>query len=83
MKVKLLRKVRRAAINCAHINSITTTSDWRGEYISGVSVGFGIYDNEPYKNIWTLNMDKDTFNRLVRQKYWELNKEYYYKKYRK
>lgn len=82
MKVKLYKKICSRAYDCAHITSITRTCTTRGDFISGVSIGYGIYNNGPYKNIWCFNMDEDTFDRKVRQVYWELNKERYYKKYR-
>lgn len=83
MKIKLYRKILRRAYTCAHINSITRTVDFRGEYISGVSIGYGTYDNEPYKHIWTFGMTEETFNRKIKHIYWELNKHKYYNEYRK
>lgn len=84
MKVKLLRKISRLAKNCAHINSLTyiyhpySVTNW------SASVGYATEnDKDTYGDILSYGMDENTFDRLVRQRYWELNKQLFYNKYKK
>ena len=84
MKVRLLKMVVKDAHDRAHINSISWScnafrvTDW------SASVGYRTdEDYKSYKDILSYGMNEKTFDRLVRQRYWELNKDKYYQKYKK
>lgn len=82
MKSKLLRIVRQRAQDCAHIDGYTVTTDLRGDHITGVSIGYATEeDRKLYGGVWHIDMDESTYNRIIRQKYWENNRKDYYWKY--
>lgn len=82
MKVKLLRIVRRRAKERAHITSISCS--WNAFRITGRSISVGYCTEDDYNNYHDIEAtDEDTFDRKVRQRYWELNGEYYIKKYKR
>lgn len=83
MKARLLKRVYKAAKSRAHINSISWS--WDAFKITGWSASVGYLteeDHKNYKDILSYGMNEETFDRLVRQRYWELNKDFYFKKYR-
>ena len=82
MKHKLLKEVREAANNCAHIYDYMVNRYLTHDEIIGVSIGYGIYDITPYRDVWKYNMSIKEYDRRIRQIYWSLNKESYYNKYR-
>lgn len=84
MKAKLLKLVRQRAKFRAHITSLTVEyiGSWRR--ITGAGIGYGIAEEKSlYEGIWHPQLDADAFDRKVRQRYWELNKEYYRMNYGK
>lgn len=84
MKTKLLKLVWHRAKFRAHINSLTTETRFGISFVSKIEIGYGIArEKELYDNIFSSDMDVKTFDRLVRQRYWELNKNYYYRNYAK
>lgn len=79
MKIKLLRKVRQRAKACAHWTEFEVDSNFCGEHIVSVSIGYGSPDDlKIYGNVWHYDMDEVTFDLLIRQKYWEKTREQYY-----
>lgn len=84
MKVKLLRKIYRLAKNCAHINSISYSYNAFRVTNWSASVGYATEnDKDNYGDILSYGMDENMFDRLVRHRYWELNKQLFYNKYKK
>lgn len=82
MKVKLLRIIWRRAKECAHITSISCS--WNVFGITGRSMSVGYCTKDDYNNYHDIEAtDEDTFDRKVRQRYWELNRDSYYKKYKR
>lgn len=84
MKAKLLRKIYRLAKTCAHINSISYSYNAFRVTSWSASVGYATEnDRDNYGDILSYGMDENTFDRLVRQRYWKLNKQLFYNKYKK
>lgn len=82
MKSKLLKAVMRRAKECAHWIGYTKLEYFKGECISGVTIGYGTEDDQKlYGKVLCYNMDEVTFDRIVRQKYWEYNRKRYYYDY--
>lgn len=83
MKTKLLKRIIKAAKLHAHIDSITWS--YNAFRITGWSASVGYATDEDsniYGNILCYGMNEQTFDRLVRQRFWELNKNSYYEKYK-
>ena len=84
MKTKLLKLVWRRAKLRAHITSLTVECIGSWKSITGAGIGYGIAKEKPlYEDIWHPQLDEDAFDRKVRQRYWELNKESYRMNYGK
>lgn len=84
MRTKLLKRVRSAAKYCAHIDRISY--EWNAFRITGwsASVGYATQkERDTYKDILSYGMNEQTFDRLVRQRYWELHRKEFIEKYRK
>lgn len=82
MKVTLLKLVRQRAKHCAHIVCISRSYDAFRELGRSVTVGFATEkDYADFRDIE--KTDEDTFDRKVRQRYWELNRDYYQREYGK
>lgn len=63
MKVKLLKKLRNIGRNRISINSVTRTTTYRGEYVSGMSISYGL---PQYANIWDFGMtEEDVYNKAM------------------
>lgn len=80
MKTKLL-KILRAQGRCQiSIHSVTTTTTWRGELVSGMSYG---YSNDAYRGLFALgNTEEDVRDKAMRI-YMRQNIEYFREKYKK
>lgn len=64
MKVKLLKKLRDIGRNRISIHSVTRTTTWRGEYVSGMSIGYSL---PQYAHIWDFGMtEEDVHNKAMR-----------------
>ena len=84
MKTKLLKLVWHRAKFRAHITSLTVERIGSWRRVIQASIGYGIAEEKPlYENIWHPQLDVDAFDRKVRQRYWELNKESYRMNYGK
>lgn len=56
MKTKLLKKLRYIGRNRVSIYSVTRTTTWRGEFVSGMSIG---YSFPQYAHIWDFGMTEE------------------------
>jgi len=56
MKVKLLKKLRKAGKDVIHIRSVTEESRFGKTTVTGVSYG---YSDDRYSNIWDYGMTKE------------------------
>lgn len=83
MRAKLLKRIIKEAKRHAHIDSISWS--YNAFRITGWSANVGYatdQDAHIYGSILSYGMNEDTFDRLVRQKYWETNKNRYYDLYK-
>lgn len=80
MKVKLLKKIRRALRDKITIYSTTTSTDWRGSCVTGMSYG---YSDDCYKGLFSFGDTKEIVLRKVEIIGWEKLRDYYRKKYAK
>lgn len=80
MKTKLLKKLRSIARDQIHIYSVTRTTTWRGELVTGMIYG---YSNSAYKGLFTLgDSEDDVYNKAIKI-YFENNMDYIRDKYKK
>lgn len=80
MKTKLLKKLREVGRSQINIYSVTRTTTWRGEYITGMSYG---YNDDAYKGLFTFGDTEDEVRNRAMKIYFENNMEYIRHKYRK
>lgn len=80
MKVKLLKKLRNIGRNRVSINSVTRTTTWRGEFVSGISISYSL---PQYANIWDLGMNEDDVYKKAIEIFFETEKDWVRGKYKK
>ena len=80
MKVKLLKKLRDIGRSQVNIYSVTRTTTWRGECITGMSYG---YNNDAYKGLFDFGDTEDKVRDKAMKIYFRENMEYIRNKYRK
>lgn len=80
MKTKLLKMLRAQGRCQISIHSVTTTTTWRGEFITGMSYG---YSNDAYANLFTIGDTEGDVRDKAMRIYLHQNIEYFRKKYKK
>ena len=80
MKTKLLKKLRCIGRCQVSIYSVTTTTTWRGEFITGMSYG---YNNDAYKGLFTLGDSEDEVRDKAMKIYFKNNMDWIREKYKK
>lgn len=80
MKSKLLKKLRAEGRCQINIYSVTRTTTWRGEYVTGMSYG---YDDSDYKGLFDFGDSEDDVRDKAMKIYFRKNMEYIRHKYRK
>lgn len=64
MKTKLLKKLRNIGRNRVTIHSVTRTTNWRGEFVSGMSIGYNL---PQYAHIWDIGMtEEDVYKKAMK-----------------
>lgn len=80
MKTKLLKKLRTEGRSQINIYSVTRTTTWRGECVTGMSYG---YSDHAYKGLFDFGDSEDDVRDKAMRIYFEKNMEYIRYKYRK
>ena len=80
MKIKLLKKLRAIGREQIEIYSVTKTTTWRGEYITGMSYG---YSDSVYKGLFDFGDSEDDVRDKAMRIYFRKNMDYIRQKYRK
>lgn len=62
------------------IHSVTTTTTWRGVFITGMGYG---YSNDAYRNLFTLGDTEEDVRDKAMRIYMRQNIEYFREKYKK
>ena len=80
MKTKLLKKLRNIGRNQITIYSVTTTSNWRGEFITGMRYG---YNNDAYSNLFSLGDTEEGVRDKAMKIYFRENMDIIREKYKR
>lgn len=80
MKAKLLKKLRTTGRNQIDIYSVTKTTTWRGEYITGMSY---CYHNDDYSGLFELGDTEEDVRNKAMKIYFKKNIDYIREKYKK
>ena len=80
MKTKLLKKLRTIGRDQITVHSVTRTTTWRGEYVSGMSYG---YNDDAYKGLFTFGDSEEDVRNKAMKIYFERNMEWIRSKYKK
>ena len=80
MKIKLLKKLREIGRSQVNIYSVTRTTTYRGEFVTGMSYG---YNNDVYKGLFDFGDSEDEVRDKAMKIYFRENMEYVRNKYRK
>lgn len=80
MKVKLLKKLRYIGRNRVSIHSVTRTTTWRGEFVSGMSIG---YNFSQYAHIWDFGMTEEDVHKKAMKIFFETEMDWFREKYKK
>ena len=80
MKIKLLKKLREIGRSQGNIYSVTRTTTYRGEFVTGMSYG---YNNDVYKGLFDFGDSEDEVRDKAMKIYFRENMEYVRNKYRK
>lgn len=80
MKTKLLKKLRAQGRCQITIYSVTTTTTWRGEFITGMSYG---YSDDAYRGLFSLGDTEEDVRDKAMRIYMRQNIEYFREKYKK
>ena len=80
MKVKLLKKLRYIGRNRVSIHSVTITTTWRGEFVSGMSIGYSL---PQYAHIWDFGMTEEDVHKEAMKIFFETEKDWFREKYKK
>ena len=80
MKTKLLKKLRTIGRNQINVYSVTRTTSWRGEFITGMRYG---YHDDAYSGLFSFgNTEEDVRNKAMKI-YFDNNMEWIREKYKK
>lgn len=80
MKAKLLKRLRTIGRNQINIHSVTRTTTWRGEFITGMRYG---YNNDAYAGLFELGDTEEDVRNKAMKIYIDNNMEWIRKKYKK
>lgn len=80
MKTKLLKMLRAQGRCQISIHSVTTTTSWRGEFVTGMSYG---YSNDAYRGLFSLGDTEEEVRDKAMRIYMRQNIEYFREKYKK
>lgn len=80
MKAKLLKMLRAQGRCQISIHSVTTTTSWRGEFITGMSYG---YSNDAYRDLFALGDTKEEVRDKAMRIYMRQNIEHFREKYKR
>lgn len=80
MKTKLLKKLRAIGRNRVSINSVTRTTTWRGEFVTGMSIGYNL---PQYAHIWDFGMTEEDVYENAMKIFFETEMDWVRKKYKK
>lgn len=80
MKTKLLKKLRNIGRHRVSINSVTRTTTWRGEFVTGMSI---IYSLSQYSNIWDFGMTEEDVYKKAMEIFFETEMDWVRTKYKK
>ena len=80
MKTKLLKKLRAQGRCQISIHSVTTTTTWRGELVTGMSYG---YSNNAYRGLFALGDTEEEVRDKAMRIYMRENIEHFREKYKK
>lgn len=80
MKAKLLKKLREIGRDQITVHSVTRTTTWRGEYVSGMSYG---YNDDAYKGLFDFGDSEEDVRNKAMKIYFERNMEWIRSKYKK
>lgn len=80
MKVKLLKKLRAEARSRVTIYSVTREVSWRGEFVTGMSIG---YSKPQYAHIFSFDMTEEDVKKKAEKIFFETEMGWVRKKYKK
>ena len=80
MKVKLLKKLRAEAHSRVTIYSVTREESWRGEFVTGMSIG---YSKPQYEHIFSFGMTEEDVKKKAEKIFFETEMGWVRKKYKK
>lgn len=80
MKAKLLKKLRAEGRRQITILSVTTTTTWRGEYVTGMSYS---YNNDDYRELFCICDTADEVRDKAMKIYFQKNMDGIREKYKK
>ena len=80
MKVKLLKRLRSEARSRVTIYSVTTEENWRGKFITGMSIG---YSNPQYAHLFSFNMTEEDVKKKAQKIFFETEIGWVRKEYKK
>ena len=79
MKAKLLKKLRTVGRNQINIYSVTKTTTWRGEFITGMSYS---YSNNDYSGLFELGDTEEDVRNKAMEIYFKNNIDFIREKYK-
>lgn len=80
MKTKLLKKLRNIGRNRVSIISVTRTTNWRGEFVTGMSIRYSL---PQYANIWDFGMEEEDVHNKAMKIFFQTEMEWVRKNYKK
>ena len=80
MKTKLLKKLRDIGRNRVSIHSVTRTTTWRGEFVSGMSIGYSL---PQYAHIWDFGMTEEDVHKKAMKIFFDTEMDWVRKEYKK
>ena len=80
MKVKLLKKLREEARSRVTIYSVTREKNWRGEFVTGMSIG---YSKLQYEHIFSFGMTEEDVKKEAEKIFFETEMGWVREKYKK
>lgn len=80
MKVKLLKKLRSIARDRITIYSVTTEENWRGKFVTGMSIGYYL---PQYSDIFSFGMTEEDVKKRAEEIFFETEMEWVREKYKK
>lgn len=80
MKTKLLKKLRAEARSRVTIYSVTREKCWRGEFVTGVAIG---YSKPQYAHIFSFGMTEEDIKKKAEKIFFETEMGWVRKEYKK